>query len=49
MRKLLGFLIGRFVLSGIRGRSAKTKHKIIIKGNKVKIFGSDFVATGYLI
>jgi hypothetical protein len=48
IRKLLGNLINRFVLSGIRGRPARIKHKIKIKDNKVFVFGSDFIAKGYL-
>lgn len=49
LRKLLGKNIDRFVLASIRGKPAKTKHKIIIKNNKVIIFGGDFIAKGYLI
>lgn len=48
MRKLLGKDIDNFVLSSIVGKPARTKHVIKKKGNKITIFGSDFVAKGYL-
>ena len=47
-RKLLGKNADRFMLGRIEGKPARTKHKIVIKGNKVTIFGGDFVAHGYL-
>ena len=49
IRKLLGDKIDKFVLSSIRGKPARIKHKIKIEGNKVTIFGSDFIAKGYII
>jgi len=48
IRKLLGNDVDRFILQNIDGKPAKTKNKIVIKGNKVTIFGSDFVAKGFL-
>lgn len=48
MRKLLGKNIDRFVLANVKGKPARTKNEIVYKGNKVTIFGSDFVAKGYL-
>jgi len=49
MRKLLGKLVDRFVLASVKGKPARTKNQIKIVGNKVTIFGSDFIAKGYLI
>ena len=49
IRKLLGKNIKTFVLSEIRGKPARTKHKMVQKGNRVTIFGSDFIAKGYFI
>lgn len=49
IRQLLGERINDFVLSAIRGKPARTKHAIKVKGNKVTIFGSDFIAKGYFI
>ena len=49
IRTLLGDNIDRFVLSSIRGKPARIKHQIKYKGNKVTIFGSDFIAKGYII
>lgn len=48
MRKLLGKNLDRFVMGRMEGKPARTKHKISIKGNKVVIFGGDFVCHGYL-
>lgn len=49
LKKLLGRMIDNFVLSSIVGKPACTKHQIKIKNNKVTVFGSDFVAKGYLL
>ena len=47
-RKLLGPLADRFMMGRIIGKPARTKGKIVIKGNKVTIFGNSFVCHGYL-
>jgi len=50
LRKLLKeYNIINFQLASIQGKPAKIKHKLIINKNKVTIFGSDFIAKGYLI
>lgn len=48
MKRLLGDKIDKFVLASIKGKPAKTKNTIKIIDNKVTIFGSDFIAKGYL-
>lgn len=35
-------------LAEVRGKPAKTKNYISLSGNKITIFGSDFVAKGYI-
>jgi hypothetical protein len=47
IKRLLGDRIDDFVLASISGKPARTKHKMVVKGNKVTIFGGDFIAKGY--
>ena len=49
LKQSIGEDLSKFVLSEIRGKPARTKNQVKIKGNKVTVFGSDFIAKGYLI
>ena len=52
IKKLLrttGLSMDRFTLAHISGKPARTKNKVLMKGNKIIIYGSDFVAKGYLL
>ncbi len=51
IRKLLkkaGIPADKFCLQIIKGKPAKMKNKIDVQGNKITIFGNDFIAKGFI-
>lgn len=51
MRKLLagaGIPLDKFTLAIVKGKPARTKNRVKVDGNKVTIFGSDFIAKGFI-
>jgi len=43
-----GIDLDKFVLANIKGKPAKRKGIVEQRDNQVKVFGSDFIATGYI-
>lgn len=51
LRSLLldsGIFLEDFILSDIKGKPAKTKGRVKVQGTKVVVFGSDFIAKGFI-
>lgn len=43
-----GIPLENFIMERISGMPARTKNTVRVRGNKVTVFGSDFVCSGYL-